>query len=252
MKELTQTVDQTARQTVSQILSDRYSCRDFTHEPLEPDLLNKILQDAMQSPSWSNTQPYRLAIAQGDTKDKISAELKRRYAKAAKIQKSSTIAKLMAYLSGNEGLPKGDFKQALSYPDELQKRRLVTAKGLYSLLGIERHDADKRDHQTGRNFDFFGAPTVIFIFVHDGLGVYSVLDAGILLQSIMLSAESRGVATCSQGALALWRKPLDDHFAIPENYKLLCGISLGYASEHKVNSYKSLRLEVDELLIQVK
>lgn len=234
---------------ISQALAERYSCRDFSNTPLESELLDDILNDAMRSPSWSNTQPYRIALAQGKTKEHLSAELQRRYAKAVKIQRGSTFTKLTALLSGNEGLPKGDFKQALSYPDELQKRRLVTAKGLYSLLDIQRNDADKRDAQTGRNFDFFGAPSVLFVFVHDGLGVYSVLDAGILLQSIMLAAQSRGVATCSQGALALWREPLDKHFDIPKDYKLLCGISLGYASEHLVNTYKSERLPVKELLI---
>lgn len=235
--------------SVSQTLAERYSCRDFSEQPLEPEVLQAILDDAMQSPSWSNTQPYRLAIAQGETKTAISTELQRRYAKAAKIQRGTALTKLTAFLSGNEGLPKGDFKQALSYPDELQERRLVTARGLYSLLDIQRGDADKRDQQTGRNFDFFGAPTAVFVFVHEGLGVYSVLDAGILLQSIMLSAHSRGVATCSQGALALWREPLDEHFNIPKEYKLLCGISLGYASDHKVNSYQSTRLPVEDLLI---
>lgn len=234
---------------ISQALAERYSCRDFSDTPLKPKLLDDILNDAMQSPSWSNTQPYRLALAQGATKDQLSAKFQRRYAKAAKIQRGSTFTKLTALLSGNEGLPKGDFKQALSYPDELQKRRLVTAKGLYSLLDIKRNDADKRDAQTGRNFEFFGAPTALFVFVHDGLGVYSVLDAGILLQSIMLAAQSRGVATCSLGALALWRAPLDKHFDIPKDYKLLCGISLGYASDHKVNTYQSERLPVSELLI---
>ena len=148
---------------ISQALAERYSCRDFSNTPLESELLDDILNDAMRSPSWSNTQPYRIALAQGKTKEHLSAELQRRYAKAVKIQRGSTFTKLTAFISGNDGLPKGDFKQALSYPDELQKRRLVTAKGLYSLLDIQRNDADKRDAQTGRNFDFFGAPSVLFV-----------------------------------------------------------------------------------------
>lgn len=206
----------------------------------------------MQSPSWSNTQPYRLAIAEGANKESLSQELKRRYCLAAQIQKGSKWRQLWAYICGSEGLPKSDFKQALVYPPELQKRRLVTAKGLYSLLGIERADTAKRDEQMARNFEFFGAPTVIFIFVHKGLGAYSVLDAGILLQSLMLAAQARGVASCAQGALAVWRAPLDTHFDIPKDYKLLCGVSLGYASNHPVNAYQTSRIAFQDLMIKAK
>ncbi len=237
---------------ISQLLRARYSCRDFTDQLLEPAVLDDILADAMRSPSWSNTQPYRIAIAEGDIKDQLSNEFKRRYAKAAQIQRGSKFRQLVALLTGNEGLPSGDYKQALVYPPELQKRRLVTAKGLYSLLGIERNDVAKRDAQMARNFEFFGAPTALFIFVHKGLGAYSVLDAGILLQSILLAAQARGVASCAQGALAVWRRPLDQHFDIPKDYKLLCGASLGYASDHPVNRYATQRLSAAELKIQPK
>ena len=237
---------------MSELLRARKSCRDFTSQRIERDVLDDILRDAMQSPSWSNTQPYRLAIAEGEVKDQLSADFKRRYEKAARIQGGSKLRQLCAFLTGNEGFPKSDYKQALVYPPELQQRRLVTAKGLYSLLNIAREDRDKRDQQMARNFEFFGAPTAIFIFTHKGLGAYSVLDAGILLQSIMLAAEARGVASCAQGALAVWRSPLDKHFKVPKDYKLLCGVSLGYASDHIVNQYTPARIPAEQLLVDLK
>jgi len=40
--------------------------------------------------------------------------------------------------------------------------------------------------------EFFGAPTVIFLFVHSKLKEFSVLDAGGFLQTLMLSAHARG------------------------------------------------------------
>ena len=234
---------------LSTLLSERFSCRDFKANPLPDGLLEEILSDALQSPSWSNTQPYRFAIAQGDVRERLSSEFKRRFQLAAKVQRAGPLGRIWAWLSGNQGLPSGDFKQALVYPKELQPRRLKTAKALYELLGVARGDLDARDAQTARNFEFFGAPSVVFIFVHRGLGVYSVLDAGICLQSILLAAQSQGVATCAQGALALWRAPLDAEFDIPKDYQLLCGVSLGYASDHPVNQFESTRLALSELAI---
>lgn len=233
---------------ITALLRQRSSCRDFSDQILEESVLNEILDDAMQSPSWSNTQPYRIGIVQGSACKNLGQELKAKFNRISELQRAPKWRQILAYLTSKD-MPDNDYKQVPIYPKELQKRRLNTAKGLYGLLGIEREDVSKRDQQMARNFEFFGAPTALFIFTHKGLGVYSVLDAGILLQSIMLAAESRGVASCAQGALALWRKPLEKHFEIPKDYKLLCGLSLGYATDSKVNNFRPGRLKKEKLIL---
>lgn len=233
------------------LIRNRSSTRDFLPEPIPPEVLDAILEDALQSPSWSNTQPYRFAIAQGQVRDALADELKQKYLSISDLQRAPKWKQVWHWMF-NKTLRDTDFKVAFKYPPELQARRLVTAKGLYGLLGIERHDLEKRDQQMAKNFEFFGAPTAIFLFVHQGLGSYSVLDAGIFLQSLMLAAQSRGVASCAQGALAQWRSPLDKHFDIPQDYKLICGVSLGYASDASVNSFRPARLAVEELKIKAK
>jgi nitroreductase len=82
----------------------------------------------------------------------------------------------------------------------------------------------------------------MFVFVHKGLREYSVLDAGIWLQTLMLSAQSRGLATCAQGALATWAGPVKQAFDVPKDYKLVCGVSIGYASDAPVNAYNPGRV----------
>lgn len=238
--------------SLSEVLSARYSCRDFTSKAVPAETLDAIFADALQAPSWSNTQPYRFAMAEGEVRDRLASVLSDQFDAAAKIQARPRWRQALAFLFKQKGVPAGDFKQALVYPKELQGRRNLTASGLYHLLGIERHDIEGRNAQTKRNFEFFGAPTVVFVFVHQGLGVYSVLDAGIVLQSLMLAAEARGVASCAQGALAVWRAPLDAEFDIPKDYKLLCGLSLGYASDHPVNQFASERLSLSDLSIEAR
>jgi nitroreductase len=88
-----------------------------------------------------------------------------------------------------------------------------------------------------RNFEFFGAPTALFLFAHRGLCEFPVLDAGVYLQTLMLSAHARGLATCAQGALATWAGPVRAAFDIPAPYRLICGVSIGYASAHPVNGF---------------
>ena len=152
-------------------------------------------------------------------------------------------------LATRKGLPDGDFATNFAYPADLQPRRRATGHGLYELAGIARDDKAARNRQMRRNFEFFGAPTVIFVFVHRGLREFSILDAGIFLQTLLLSAQAHGLATCAQGALAIWAGPVRDAFAIPGHYRLICGLSIGFASPHSVNSFNPGRGEVREMLI---
>ena len=103
-----------------------------------------------------------------------------------------------------------------------------------------------------KNFTFFGAPTAIFIFVHRDLHEYAVLDAGIFLQSPMLPAATHGLATCAQGALATYAGPVRATFDVPTPYKLICGLSIGYAADDPVNQYNPGRGEVAALKFPVK
>ena len=231
------------------VLASRHSVRAFSDKPVPPALLQSVLDKAAGSPSWSNTQPYMIAVAQGDVLESLRQELPQRFRAIARIQRGGPLTKLRALIT-RQGLPDGDFKPVLNYPEDLQPRRVATGKGLYALLGIGRDDRAKRDQQMEENFRFFGAPVAVFIFVHEGLGAYSALDAGIFLQTLMLSATDAGLASCAQGALGLWRSPLEKHFEIPKHYKLLCGVSMGYEADALVNQFQPEKLRVSELTVK--
>lgn len=218
------------------LLHSRRSVRDFRPDAVDPALLEAILDDARHAPSWSNTQPYRIAIASGALRDRLATELCARYDLAMRAQRGGVLGKLKLLLT-RKGLPDGDYQTNFEYPADLQPRRRATGFGLYQLLGIERGDRVAREAQMRRNFEFFGAPVALFVFVHAGLREFSVLDAGIWLQSLMLSAHAHGLATCAQGALATWAGPVRSAFAVPQGYRLICGVSLGYPSAHAVNAY---------------
>ena len=226
----------------------RRSIRDFRPDPVPDEVVRAILADAMSAPSWSNTQPFRIGLATGGLRDRISDELCARYDAAMRLRRGGALGRARLALS-RLGRPPGDYRVPLEYPAELQQRRRVTGHGLYSVLGIDRGDRPARDRQMRRNFEFFGAPAVLFVFTHEGLGEYSVLDAGAMLQTLMLAAHACGVGTCAQGALALWADPVRAAFQVPEHYRLLCGVALGYATDAPVNAYAPARRPLDEVLL---
>lgn len=237
----------TTADTLSTLIRSRRSVRDFLPTPIPEDVLNAVLSDANHAPSWSNTQPYRIAIATGPTRDKLAAALTARFNQGMVAQRGGWMGKLKL-LATPGAMPDGDFKVNLEYPPDLQPRRRATGHGLYALLGIGRKDHAAREAQMRRNFEFFGAPTVIFVFAHSGLREFSVLDAGIFIQTLMLSAHAHGLGTCAQGALATWGGPVREAFDVPKDYKLICGLSIGFASPHAVNAYNPGRGTVPELM----
>jgi nitroreductase len=216
-------------------LEQRRSVRQFKPDPVPDALLQACLDDARWAPSWSNTQPYRVGIANGPLRDRLSAELCALYDEGMKLRRAPPWTRAMALLAGK--VPKGDYPVPQEYPEELQPARRATGFGLYGVLGIERGDMPAREKQMRRNYTFFDAPVALFLFAHDGLGAYSVLDAGIWLQSFMLACQSRGLATCAQGALAIWPRPVHAAFDVPAPYKLVCGCSVGFAADVPVNAY---------------
>jgi nitroreductase len=181
-------------------------------------------------------------------RDRISARLCANYDAGMAARRGGLRAKAEIAIT-RRGLPDGDFRVPERYPEDLQPRRVACGRGLYQVLGIARSDRPARDRQMRRNFEFFGAPTVLFVFVHEGLHEYSVLDAGVMLQTLMLSAHARGLGTCAQGALAIWAGPVRAEFAVPEPYRLICGVSIGYPTAHPVNSFRPGRAPLDEILL---
>ena len=187
-----------------------------------------------------------VGIASGDRRDRISKEFLNRWQAASAALKPGISGKLKLFIT-RYGLPKSDYKVFRPYPKDLKPRQQKVGADLYGFMDIKREDSQKRQEQWGRNYDFFGAPVSLFIFTHSGLGEYSVSDAGLFMQNLMLSAHAHGLGTCAQGASALWAEPVRKEFKVPKHYKLLCGIALGYPSDDKINKFEAERLGIDQI-----
>ena len=237
--------------SVSTALKNRRSIRDFADIPVDPGLLDLILTDALNAPSWGNIQPYRVAVAMGPLKDAISADLMDLFNRAMAFKAASPFGKLKMLLSGAPK-PDGDYNTSMTYTEELGARYRDTGLGLYRTIGIEKNDKAGRMLQMGKNFSFFGAPCVLFVFCADSLGPYGPLDTGAFIQSLALAAHERGLGTCMQAALATWAGPVRSRFEVPAGYNLICGISLGYASGAPVNAFAPVRRPLNELKLTAK
>jgi nitroreductase len=236
-------------QEFSQFLASRRSTRDFLSTPVSPEVIEQILTDSLTAPSWSNTRPFKVAVASGDVRDRISAEFLSRWGVLSKIMRKGILNKLRIIYS-RYGLPTSNRFIVKPYPAELKPRAERVGREMYETLGVTRGDRTARDQQWAKNYSFFGAPVELFIYVHKSLHIYAASDAGFMMQNLSLSAHAQGLGTCAQGAVAIWDDVVRKEFDVPKSYRLLCGVALGYPSDSAVNDFKANRLSVDEITLK--
>jgi nitroreductase len=212
---------------VSDALKSRFTCRSFKQDPVSWEKIKQILEDALHSPSWANTQPWEIYVANGDKLKQIKAEY-------------------LEYFHQNK--PRNpDVALAKTWPDKYQKRKEALANEMFNSLKIS--DAKKRNASWRKNFEFFGAPAVIYLCMDKNLGEWSMFDMGALSQSIMLAAVEAGLDSAPAINLVVYPEILRKELNIPEELSIVFGIALGYKDdESPQSSFRSSRLPLNEVV----
>jgi nitroreductase len=112
---------------------------------------------------------------------------------------------------------------------------------------VAQGDREASGRQAMENFRLFGAPHAMIVTSERDLGTYGAVDCGLYVGNLLLAAESLGVATIAQAALARCSPFLHRHFAIPETRAVVCGVSFGYADpDHPANGFRTRRADISE------
>ena len=140
----------------------------------------------------------------------------------------------------------GETPEYKVYPDNLwdpfRTRRFECGEDLYATLGIPREDKPARLQQLFRNTRFFGAPVGLFFSLDRNLGPPQWADVGMYMQTVMLLAVERGLATCAQEFWARYPKTVAEHVGLPDDHMLFSGMALGYADDSApINSLRTRR-----------
>jgi nitroreductase len=210
---------------VTDAVHRRSSIRQFMPTPVGDDELRALLADASRAPSGGNLQPWRVYVVNGPS-----------------------MARMREYLATQPPLEPTEYD---IYPSELvepyRTNRFTVGEQMYALLGIERDDKVGRFAQFARNADFFGAPAAVFCFVDRRMGPPQWSDLGMFLQTLMLLAVERGLATCAQEYWSVRHGAIRSFVGASDEEMLFCGVSIGHADPDAViNSLRSDRMPVEE------
>lgn len=194
---------------VTQAVAQRVSVRAFKPDPVAGALVRDILEAAARSPSGGNLQPWRVHALAGapleGLKEKVRAN------------------------------PFGETPEYDVYPPNLwepfRTRRFQCGEDLYATIGIPREDKAARLTQLAKNGELFGAPVGLFFSLDRKVGPPQWSDVGMFMQTIMLLATERGLATCAQEYWARYPQTLAEVLNLPEDHMIFSGMALGYADE---------------------
>jgi nitroreductase len=214
---------------VIEALHKRYTSRAFTSKSIVQETLLKVLEDAIHSPSWANSQPWEVFIATGEPLQRIKESF------------------LNHFKNGVERHPELPTPQ--SWPPVIQQRIMELGAKRFEMMGIQRDNQTARQEMTELNFNFFNAPVVIYLCLERSLTPWSIFDLGALSQSIMLAGQHYGLDTAPAYNLIAYPKLIRKELEIPEDLLILMGIAIGYGdNQHPVNQFRSPRRLVNEVV----
>ncbi len=212
---------------VSEALYSRFTCRGFKPDPVDVELIMKILESANRAPSWSNSQPWEIYVATGEALNRIRDGF------------------LQSFEAGQP--PRIEQEVPQEWPENVAQRIAQRRKENEKLLGPA--DSEARKEAVRNNFRLFGAPAVVYLCMDRRLSNWSLFDLGAISQSIMLAAREEGVDSAPAVMLVCYPDLIRSEMGIPDHLKIVIGIALGYADpDFPVNRIRASRRPIQEVV----
>ncbi len=210
-------------------IAGRRSIRAFTARKVSRKTIQKILDVAHRSPSYMNTQPWEVFVASGPKKEAL--------AKALYKEASSGAA------------PRADLPSPKEWPEALTRRFMEHRTRRFKFLGIDPSDQQKVRESQLRNFEFYGAPCVMFMGFDKSLTPWSIFDLGVFTGSLLLAIHDLGLGAVPQAASMAYPDIVKKALNIPSSMNVILSVAVGYPDKKAlINQYQSQRKGQDDFV----
>ncbi|MGO1118692.1 nitroreductase [Rhodovibrionaceae bacterium A322] len=206
------------------LVKTRKSIRGYKKDPVPRALIEEVIEVGKGAPSSMNTQPWNVHVLTGAPLD----EVRRRN---------------MEEMMGG-AKPKRDIVVHEGYQGEHRQRQIDIAVQLFTAMGIERHDKERRQDWVLRGFRQFDAPVSLVLTYDKVLDPDTIchFDVGALSYGICLAAWSRGLGTVINGQGIMRSDIVREVAEIPDDEVIMTCIAMGYPDESfAANEVKSHR-----------
>lgn len=209
-----------------EVVFARHSVREISPDSVPEETLRQMVELAGQTPSWENSQPWKVYIATGETLKHIGNEWSRRTQAKAK------------------GAPDMPTQHRTDYSEQAQANMRAFNAELIELTGDPGLEAFSRAQG-----ELFHATAVAYLTLPKNASQWSVLDLGAFEQTLMLAAKDLGVDSIPAYAYAMYPDVVRRFLPISDDEMIAIGVGLGYPTSNALNSFRTKRLPIDDYLV---
>ncbi len=212
------------------VVMGRRSIRGFKPDPVPQEVLEEVIALATRAPSSMNTQPWHFYVLTGEPLDRVRRENTERN------------------LAGVP--PSREIRGAGGYQGVHRERQIEIAVQLFQAMGIERHDAERRQDWVLRGFRQFDAPVSIVVTFDRELdgGDVAPFDCGAVVNGLVLAAWSRGLGAVVNSQGIMQSPVVRKHAGIPDDQVIMICVAMGYPDDSfAANQVVSRRRPVEEV-----
>lgn len=215
---------------LEQAMQGRRSIRGFLDKPVPKELLEEIIALANRAPSSMNTQPWHLHVLAGAPLEAV---------------RQGNTERMLAGIT-----PSREIEDYAAYQGPHRERQIEIAIQLFQAMGIERHDAERRQDWVMRGFRQFDAPvSVVVCFDRALLGnTIAHFDTGAMTYGLVLAAWAKGLGAVINGQGIMQSPVVRDVAQIPEDQVILTCVALGWPDDtFEANAVVSRRRPVENV-----
>jgi len=207
-------------------IMERKSIRAFKPDPVSREKVKEVLDIAINAPSAINLQPWEFTVVMGEEKARLSRKLVKLY-REKQISCSPGNVKPLA--------------------DSFTRRGVASFELMNPIL--EQLGTDFNRFINEGSCNFYGAPTAIILCLDNAFSKARLVDIGIVLGFITLTAYSLGLGTCPIGLINAYEDDIKELLNIPDNKDVVIGIALGYPDwDSPLNNFKTPRDSLDNFI----
>jgi nitroreductase len=215
---------------VIKAVENRRSIKGFKPDPVPKEVLRQLLETCRWAPSAQNTQSWDFYVLGGKVMEEV---------------KSRLTEKVQANMPPNPDIPniklfEPYLKRSNDLKDRIDKHQFPS--------GTDNLD-QKRAAYNINGGRFHNAPNGIIICTEKSLAPRLIIDIGIIVQTIALTAYAMGLGACIMARPTYYPEILRDILKIPDSKLIVIGVAIGYPDPNSLlNTFQHQRVELDDLV----
>jgi len=209
---------------LEKVINERHSTRAFLDKPVPRETIEKLLTLSTKAPSAINLQPWEFTVV-------MEVERKRL---------SKVLVKSMR--ERNISCGPGALRPLPEYFMDRQRKLMD------SILPNLEKGISFQDFINEGSCNFYGAPAAIIVTIDQVFSNARLVDLGIAIGYMVLTAHNMGLGTCPIGLISAFADEIKEMLNIADEKDVVMGIGVGYPDpDSPINQAISDRAPIHEV-----